>query len=172
MKKAAAALALGGLLAGPAHAQVDIGAGIGPDAFATGDDRRKRELPSGPTPVGLAASLAFDATTWAAVEVSTTAAKELSTLLRRGYYRLEVLQVVLMARKAGVSLRAVVAARDKGESLRQIAKGKDLDYDALYEESLVLDSKVGGELLQSIMSVSVSTTAPPAPEDPRRRRKP
>jgi len=91
-----------------------------------------------PTPLALALSLAFDATTWARVGVSTSAPSvEMARLLRGGFYRLELLQLVQMADGSGRALTQLTARREKGEDLAKIAADLSLDLERIYEESLV-----------------------------------
>lgn len=145
-------------LAAAASAQVDVGTGIGPEAFLHGERTVRDTMPI--LPLALATSLAFDATTWASVEVSTSPAADLSSMLRRGYYKLELIQAVLLASKAKASLKDVAAAHDKGKSMRDLAKEKQVDFDALYEEALRLDQDVVEKLFPSIMTVSVDKPKP------------
>lgn len=142
----------------PAAAQVGVGAGISPDAFIQGERTVREQMPI--LPLALAASLAFDTTTWASVGVSSVPAKDLSALLKRGYYKLELLQAVLVASRAKVPLKDVTAAHDKGQALREVAQAKGLDFDSVYEEALAIDKRVIDELLPSIMTVAVT---PPKP---------
>lgn len=141
------------LAAAPAAAQVGVGTGLGPDAFVQGEHVLRESAPI--LPIALAASLAFDATTWAAVQVSTVPAKDVTGLIKRGYYKLELLQAVLVASGAKVALKDITTAHDKGQSLRELAQAKGLDFDAIYDEALRLDRKVVDELLPSVMTVSV-----------------
>ncbi|MBI5201188.1 MAG: hypothetical protein HY925_06350, partial [Elusimicrobia bacterium] len=131
--------------AAPAAAQVGVGTGIGPEAFLQGDRVQRENLPV--LPIALAASLAFDATTWASIELSTVPARDLSNLFKRGYYKLELLQAVLVASKAKTTLKEIVAAHDKGKSMRELAHAKNLDFDAVYDEALKLDKRVVEEFL-------------------------
>ena len=167
------ALALAWLAAAPASAQVGIGTGVGPDAFLYSDDREKKK-PSPIMPMGLAVSLAFDATTWAAVQASTNPAADLSALVKRGYYKLELIEAVLVASKAKAPLKAIVALHDKGKTLREVAKTRDVDFDPLYEEALRVDERVTGELLPEIMSVrgAPKEQAQKPPRERKRRRVP
>lgn len=149
------------LAAGPslAAAQVEIGAAAGPESLPFGESK-----PKGASlfvePLALAASLAFDATAWTRIGVSTSPARDLTRLLGKGFYRLELLQVLLMAHKSGTALQALAAEREKGERLRDMAGRLRLDYDALYDESLAFKRDVEGRLLPAVMTVSVSTVAP------------
>lgn len=107
---------------------IDFAGTAAPTMTSAKKSRRVRR-----TPLALAVSLAFDTTTWARVGVSTSAPSvEMSRMLRGGYYRLEIVQLVLMASESGKRLELLTARRDKGESLREIAKGLSIDYDRLY----------------------------------------
>ncbi|MBI4425918.1 MAG: hypothetical protein HY554_19465 [Elusimicrobia bacterium] len=171
----------------PAWGQMEVGTGIGPEAVLYAE-RGARQLPPA-IPLALATSLAFDTTTWAGLHVSSVPAHDLTRLIRRGYGKLELLEAVLIAAKAGVALTEVTEPHDKGKSLREVAKDRGLDFDPLYEEALRVDQRLVDELLPSVMTVSVrspkeSGAAPGAPaarepaprpssEKPaRRRRKP
>lgn len=157
-------LLLAALLAVPVGAQVDFGTSLGPEAFLQGDRLAKESAPI--LPMAIATSLAFDATTWAVVEASTVPAKDVTALLRRGYYKLEVIQAVLVASGARVPLKDILAEHDKGKGLRQIAEARQVDFDAVYEEARRADRRVVDELLPSIMTVSVGRP----PEERRRPR--
>ena len=163
-------LLLACLAASPASAQVDMGAGMGPDALLYSERKRP---PAPPVhPVALAASLAFDPETWARVHVSSVPARDLSALLRRGYYKLELLQLVLLAKGAGAKLEEIAAEHDKGSTLRQIAAARKLDFDSLYEEALRIDARVVDALLPSVMAVSSSGRPLPPSPAPKRSRAP
>lgn len=149
--------------AAPAAAQVEVGTGLGPESFLHGERGPSESMPI--LPLALATSLAFDATTWAQVQVSTVPAQDLTQLLRRGYYKLELLQAVLLASRAKVPLKEISTAHDKGKSMRELAKEKQLDFEALYEEALKLDRDVVERHLPSIMAVRVEkgeVASPPA----------
>ena len=116
------AAALAGL-AVPAWAQLEGGIGVTPDAGMFALDAPGSTRPA-VTPLALALSLAFDATTWAAVGVSTSApAVDMSELLARGYYRLEIIQLTLLAQASGRRLLDLRTRRTKdGRSLRELAE--------------------------------------------------
>ncbi len=139
----------------PVLAQVDLGAGLGPDAFLRAP-QSQQQAPPAVTPLGLALSLSFDATTWAAIEVSSAPARVLSEMLRQGYYKLELLQMVLMARRGAGTFKQVQQERGKGRRLREIAESKQVDFDAVYEESLALDARLTARLLPSVLEVRTS----------------
>lgn len=118
--------------AAPAGAQV-----VAPDPTFL---ERPRKTLTKPTPLALSIALSFDAETWRAVEVSTAGAvvpaAELARHMNAGLYRLELLQLVLMAREGGASLETLVKRRAKGEALRDIAKSLSVEYDRLYDRAL------------------------------------
>lgn len=102
------------------------------------------------TPLALAVALAFDATTWAAVGVSTSAtAGEVAELLARGYYRLELLQMALIARDSGKRLLDLRTARTKdGKSLRALAVESRVPYDAVLDRATALADGVETRLAE------------------------
>lgn len=133
------------LLAAPAAAQGEAGAALTPDASFFGD-QAKASTDAAHTPLALAVSLAFDATTWAAVGVSSPSV-DVPELLARGYYRLEVIELVLMAKAAGKRLLDLRTRRTKdGRTLRQLAEECGLAYEAVSDEahalSAVVDARV------------------------------
>lgn len=152
--------------AGGARAQADLGIAAGPDALFS-ESRSSETAGSAVSPLALAMSLAFDTTTWTTLKLSTssTPAVELSQLLRRGYYRLELCQMLLLAKSKALPLRGLILDREKGVRMREIAAKAGADFDAVYEESLALERKVGTRLMPSILTVSsAGALDAPAPE--------
>lgn len=98
-------------------------------------ERIKSEAP----PVALALDLAFGATVWAEVRISTMGPiHEMTRLTRQGHYKLEIIQLVLLSAKGHKTLRQTVEKRKKGAKLSAIAKDYKLDYDELYESALAV----------------------------------
>lgn len=127
----------------PAHlqAQVDVGAMVGPDTFLSGDKEPPQKQPI--LPLALATSLAFDTTAWLELQVSSvTPAFDLSGILRRGTYKLELFQLIILSRRSGVSLKKLIEAREKGKSLRSLAEEHQTDYDWVYDESLEMGKRI------------------------------
>lgn len=138
MARFGAALILGLLLSRPASGQEFSAA---PPLYSL-ESKKEAKGPAS-TPLALALSLAFDATTWARVGVSTSAPSvEMARLLREGFYRLEVLQLVQMADGSGRELTQLTSRREKGEALAKIAADLSMDMDRIYEESLVKAAEV------------------------------
>jgi hypothetical protein len=147
------AVALGALslLSGPTFAQF----GLGPNMFDQTDrERRENEKKERenkekrPTLLPFASVLAdaFPPADWAALKVSTSTTKEdLSKLLRGGFYRLELVTLVLTAKRAGEPLSKLVQKRQDGDTLRSIAEGCKIGYDALFDDAsslkLLLDRR-------------------------------
>ncbi|MEK7746596.1 MAG: hypothetical protein AAB576_08020, partial [Elusimicrobiota bacterium] len=69
-------------------------------------------------------------------------ASEIDRFVGRGYYRLEMIQTVLLAERSRTTLGLLDERREKGESLRDIAQSLSVDFDALYEEALRLEREV------------------------------
>ncbi|MEK7743368.1 MAG: hypothetical protein AAB578_03185 [Elusimicrobiota bacterium] len=139
-----ALLASGFLLLGaaPGWAQMEVGAAVGPDML--GGRSGSETARSTATPLALALSLAIGSATWTAVGLSTsgTQASEIDRFVGRGYYRLEMIQTVLLAERSRTTLGLLDERREKGESLRDIAQSLSVDFDALYEEALRLEREV------------------------------
>lgn len=90
-----------------------------------------------PQAVAQAVELAFGATTWAQIHISTMGpVMDLTRLYDQGYYKLELIELVLMSARAQKTLAQTVAKRRTGERLSRIAFDYGLDYDRLYEQAL------------------------------------
>lgn len=128
--------------AAPARAQGGVGADADSPLFSA-VDRSSAPSPA-VTPLALALSLAFDATTWAAVGVSTSApAAEMAELMARGYYRLELLQLALLAQASGKRLLDLRTARTKdGKTLRRLAEDARTPYDDVLDRAERLAAEV------------------------------
>jgi hypothetical protein len=130
-------------LAAPAAAQDTMGFDSDPALVGT----PKKETPRDAVEeLGLAVSLAFDATTWVSVGVSSPPAQAATQLIRNGHYRFELIQLVLMARTTTATLLDVTAKRAKGKKLRELSKEFDLDYDELYDRASILSADVDRRL--------------------------
>lgn len=134
--------ALGAALMGlsiPAQAQLEGAVGVSPDAGMFALDAPASTGPA-VTQLALALSLAFDTTAWAAVGVSTSApAFEMGELLARGYYRLEIIQMTMMAQASGKRLLDLRTRRTKdGRTLRQLAEETKTAYDETLDRAEAL----------------------------------
>lgn len=126
--------------AGAARAQeAPVGAPPMPEA-PTGPLEKKdaKSKPPPVTPLALSVSLAFSSGTWARVGVSTESAPaELAGLIKRGLYRIELLQLVLLAEASGKPLSELAAERANGKkTLRELSKANGVEYETLYESAL------------------------------------
>lgn len=143
------------LAAAPARAQDVLGAPADSPALSAVD--RSSSPSAEVTPLSLALSLAFDATTWAAVGVSTASpAGDVAELMARGYYRLEILQLTLLAEASGKRLLDMRTRRTKdGLTLRQLAEEAKVPYDALLDraEALAAGVELRAKDLGSVESV-------------------
>lgn len=140
-------------------AQVDFGVGVGGDVFD--GEKKKKPFKAAIDPFAQVTALAFDATTWMTVQISTEgAAKDLTRLLHQGIYRQELLELVLMASKAQKPLKDLVKKREKGKKLEKMAEELKLDYDGLYEQALRFRAKIdplvpkAREALAAVVSTS------------------
>jgi len=135
------------LLAAPAGAQFGAGAGVGPDFMSERSSDSVAVARAASTPLALALSLSYDSTTWAQVGVSTAApAAELARFVVRGFYKLELIEMILIAKRSGKTLSYLSTRRDKGETLRKIAESFSLDFDGLYDQSVQDDRLVASRL--------------------------
>ena len=145
----AAALPALGQETGPLAADVD-------SPLFSAVDRSSAPSPA-VTPLALALSLAFDATTWAAVGVSTSApAVEIAELMARGYYRLELLQLTLLAQHSSKRLLDLRTARTKdGRTLRQLAEDAKTPYDDVLDraERLAAEAEARVKDLGSVQGI-------------------
>jgi hypothetical protein len=123
-------------LAVPAFAQFQFGIDNGPDFDL---EQRPSEIHrESLIPYAQAIEMALSSSTWAAVKLSTAPALELTQLMNRGYYRLELIELTLLAERANVPFGQVVKQRDKGKSLVELADQYRLDESELYTRALAL----------------------------------
>lgn len=129
-------------LAAAVPARAQEGAGADSPLFSAVD--RSSAPSAAVTPLALALSLAFDSTTWAAVGVSTSApASEMAELMARGYYRLELLQLTLLAQASGKRLLDLRTARTKdGKTLRELAEAAKTPYEEVLDRAEFLAAGV------------------------------
>lgn len=107
----------------------------------------KPEAP-GPAPIAEAIALAVGATTWAEVKISTEGpVMELTRLNLAGYYKLELIQLVLLSARGKKTFKEAVEKRGKGASLRAMSEEWGVDYDKLYESSLAVEEIVDSQYL-------------------------
>ncbi|MEE8425185.1 MAG: hypothetical protein V3S11_05125 [Elusimicrobiota bacterium] len=159
MRTILTALLAAGLLGVPAAAQYRSAS---PDSeLATLDPEpkaREKKKRGRLTPMALAITLVFDSSTWSAIGVSTAApVGEIASLLGAGYYRLELLQLILMADRSGKHISLLTADRVKEKkSLRDIAKELGLEYDSLYDEAVARSREVDRRV-KTVSRVAVFT---------------
>lgn len=101
-----------------------------------------------PTPIGQALTLTFGATFFAQVNISTNGPViDLSRLNREGFYKLELIELLLTSARSRKPLQELAARRRKGEALRSLAVSSGVDYDALYESALAIQEIVDRDYL-------------------------
>jgi hypothetical protein len=106
------------------------------------------KLKDEPVDYAQAISLTFGATFFAEVHVSTAGAvMDLSRLAHDGFYKRELVELLLMSAKSGKPLAELAARRKKGEALRAMAASLKLDYDALYGAALAIEKTVDEDYL-------------------------
>jgi hypothetical protein len=107
------------------------------------DAGRKRSPDEGPAPVAQALDLAFGATVWASVHISTMGAVyDLSELSAQGFYERELIELVLIAAKSGQTLKTVCLKRLKGTHLSKIADDAHLSYAKIYDAAEAIQKAV------------------------------
>ena len=132
------------LAAAPAAAQ-GISLGPSPDLWSSSRDKKESLEPE---PVAQALDLAFGATVWAQVRISTMGpVVDLTRLVRSGLYKLELIDLVLICAESGRPLQKAVEKRRKGAALAAIAKDYGLDYDRVHEAALAVEETVDREYL-------------------------
>jgi hypothetical protein len=110
-------------------------------------EKEKPEVPK-PTAAARAIALAIGATTWAEVKISTDGpVTELTRLNLAGYYKLELIQLVLLSAQGKKTFKEAVEKRGKGASLRSLSQEWGVDYDKLYESSLAVEEIVDAQYL-------------------------
>lgn len=108
------------------------------------EKRKKQDAP----PLALALDLAFGTTIWTQVKISSAGpVVELTQLVKEGYYKLEIIQLVLISSRADSPLKDVLEKRKKGAKLARIAADYKLDYDKVYESALAIEEIVDREYL-------------------------
>lgn len=108
------------------------------------DEKPKPE----PAPLALALDLAFGATVWQEVRISTHGpVGDLTKLVRDGHYKLELIELILMSARGHRALRDTVKKRGEGARLSRIAADYGLDYDEVHESALAIEELVDREYL-------------------------
>ena len=126
----------------PASGQI----GIGPNPELWSSLYKRKHQRHAAEPTALALDMAFGEGVWSKVHTSTSGAVvDLSRLVRQGFYKLELIQVVMISLEAKVPLREVAAKRKKGAELAELAKEYKLDHDRLYEAALAMEEIVDRE---------------------------
>ena len=104
------------------------------------DERKSKDEP---VAAAQAITLAFGATFFAEVKISTAGpVTDLSRLAHEGFYKRELITLLLLSAKAKKPLQDSVALRKKGKTLRAIALSYALDYDGIYEAALAVEELV------------------------------
>ena len=130
-------------LAAPARAQEGYGASDADSPMFSALDHSSAPATT-VTPLALALSLAFDATTWLQVGVSTASpAGDMAELLAKGYYKLELLEMTLLAQTSGKRLLDLRTRRTKdGLTLRALAEEAKAPFDDIADRAAVLEEGV------------------------------
>lgn len=101
-----------------------------------------------PAPNAQAIALAFSSTFFHEVQVSTMGAVvDLSRLSYRGFYKLELIELLLLSSRAKKPFPALAERRAKGEALRALAVSHGVDYDRLYDAAVAVEEIVDRDYL-------------------------
>lgn len=148
------------LAAGPAAAQVFLGAEVGPDAFARAEEARIDT--TGEDAFAWALSAEVSSSTLTAVFESTAPEREALRYLRQGFYRQELAAVLLLSERTSVPFKKLAADLAKGGGLRALAKKHKADAMALFAEAGRLQA--AAEARMPLFLLSVSTYSAVSPE--------
>lgn len=121
--------------------QISVGTEVTPAAFS----RSKKEKLERPLIHPFAQALAehWQQATWIQMGLSSSSIREdLTQLFYRGFYRLELIQLVLMAKETSQKLENLLQERRRRARLSEIAEKNHLQYPAIYENALQIKSQL------------------------------
>ncbi len=141
------AVLLAALAAAPVRAQTASqtpGEPVTTRAFpAKTPSMREREAP-----LALALNLAFGTTVWTQVQVSTAGpVADVTRLVYEGYYKREIIEMIVMSADARRPLKEVLAMRHEGRELSSIAATLGLDADAEEDAAIRVEDVVDRDYL-------------------------
>ena len=137
-----------GLLLPTTGAAQDQSPATPPGGEAEAAAPKPRKPKEAPPPLALALDLAFGATLWTEVKVSTHGpVADMTKLIKEGYYKLEIIELVLMSSQGRRPLKETLKKRKEGARLSEIAVQYRLDYDKVYESALAVQEIVDREYL-------------------------
>lgn len=100
-------------------------------------DKAGEENPAAATPTSLALSLAFSSATWLSVGISTQAPHvDIAQLLHRKLYRLELIELILLAERSGKTVAYLDSRHKKKVTLRALAEEVKVDFNRLYDDAV------------------------------------
>jgi len=126
-------------------------------AQTPGEPAKTQEFPSKPhhsareedEPVALALNLAVGATVWSEVKVSTAGSLgDLNLLVHEGFYKRELIELVVISVDARRPLRDIVDRRRKGLRLATIAREAGLDASAVERQALGIEDVLDRDYLK------------------------
>lgn len=169
-----ASVALLALVALPLWAQFDFQVGAQPGGYGYVNESTAPVRPSiDPFAQVLTDTmLATKPTTyWETIDISTSdATRDFTSLLRRGFGRLELTTLLLMAEEAKVKLSDLVKKRVGGAKLKELASELKVAYAQIRAQSHQLKNKLLDEMQKKLENLkngrsveSSTTTAKPAP---------
>jgi len=127
----------------PAAAQFLLGAEAGPDSFLRSEDAKLDSLSDDSFAWALSAQIS--SSTLYSVFESTSGEKEILRYLRSGFYRQELITLILISQKTSAPFFKLAAELDKEGSLRLLAKKRGVDLPALFSEAAALKAEADAQ---------------------------
>lgn len=141
----------------PARAQVYMGAELGPGAFLKEEEAKlSRESDD-----AFSRAFVLDNSTAALYSVFESTAPEIvvSSYLRRGVYRQELLMLFSIAGSTGAAFAPLARERDKGVALRELAGRYNMDILKLFRQSRAKQKELEEKaaLAEAVFEAAIST---------------
>jgi hypothetical protein len=127
-----------------AEAQVYFGAELTPDAFSKKEDINLEKPHIEPFALGL--SNYFSSSTLCEVFESTEPEKQVTGYMGQGFYKQEIIKLILISEKSKVPFKKLAKERDKGKTFEDFAKKHSIDLYELLEKSTSIKEKIEAEL--------------------------
>lgn len=127
-----------------AVAQVYFGAELTPDAFSKTEEPRfeKPQI----DPFAAALSQYFSSSTLVEVFESTEPEKQVTQYTGQGFYRQEIITLMLISEKTKEPFKKLAKERDKGKSFEDFAKKYSIDLYELFEKSVDIKKEIEKKL--------------------------
>lgn len=133
-------------------AQVYFGAELTPDVFSKTEEPRFEKPRI--EPFAMALSQYFSSSTLYEVFESTEPEKQVTGYMRHGFYKQEIIKLILISEKTKVSFKKLSKERDKGKTFEDFAKRYSIDLYELFEKSLNIKKDIETKLPPPVTPVS------------------